>query len=69
MNNNMNKPLDADKKSMAEKAAHKVGDAIERVGQKIQDAGAGKAGRAVYNAGDKIEHSADKKTDLNKKNY
>jgi hypothetical protein len=61
-------------KSLGEKIAHKTGDIIERAGQKIQDAGATKAGRAIYNAGNKIEHSADRKTDLgkadlNKKNY
>lgn len=65
---------DINQKSMGEKIAHKAGDAIERVGQKVQDAGATKAGRAIYNAGDKLEHSADRKTDLNKidvnkKNY
>ena len=41
--------------------AHKVGDAIERVGEKLQQMGATKAGKAVYRAGDKIEHSQDKK--------
>jgi hypothetical protein len=41
--------------------AQKAGDAIERVGQKASEAGATKAGKAIYNAGDKIEHSRDKK--------
>ena len=41
--------------------AHKTGDAIERVGQKISDAGATKTGKAIYNAGNKIEHSRDNK--------
>ncbi len=40
---------------------HKVGDAIERVGEKLQEMGATKAGKAVYRAGNKIEHSQDKK--------
>jgi len=41
--------------------AHKAGDAIEKVGKKLQDAGATKVGRAIYNAGDKLEHSQDAK--------
>lgn len=39
----------------------KTGDAVERAGEKIADAGAEKLGRKVYDAGDKIEHSQDKK--------
>lgn len=41
--------------------AHKTGDAIERVGQKVSEAGATKTGKAIYNAGDKLEHSRDNK--------
>lgn len=43
-----------------EDLAHKAGDALERVGQKISNAGATKAGNAIYNAGDKLEHSQDR---------
>lgn len=51
----------------------KVGDTIERVGQKISDAGAHKVGDAVFNAGDKLEHSDENKkqpstTNINKSN-
>lgn len=44
-----------------ESVSHKVGDAIERAGQKISNAGAEKVGNAIYNAGDKIEHMNDNK--------
>lgn len=39
----------------------KTGDAMERAGEKIADAGAEKIGSKVYNAGDKVEHSQDDK--------
>jgi len=42
-----------------ENMKHKLGDAIERVGQKLSDVGASKIGKAVYNAGNKLEHSDD----------
>lgn len=38
----------------------KAGDKIERLGEKITDAGAPKVGEAVYNAGDKLEHKEEK---------
>lgn len=44
--------------------SRKVGDVIERVGQKISDAGAPAAGTKVYNTGDKIEHSQDHTKDV-----
>ena len=37
--------------------AKKVGDAVERLGDKI---GANKVGKFVHDAGDKIEHMSDK---------
>ncbi len=40
--------------------AHKAGDAIERVGEKITKAGAPSIGKAVYKAGDKLEHAGEK---------
>ena len=46
-------------KSTKEKAAHKVGDALERTGEKLKEAGATKVGQKVYNKGDEIEHSED----------
>lgn len=62
-NNNWNsEPMKAAPKS-SEKTSftHKVGDAIERVGEKLQDMGAEKAGKAVYRKGNEIEHSRDNK--------
>lgn len=44
-----------------ETIAHKVGDKIERLGEKISKAGAQKLGKSVYNAGNKIEHMSDRK--------
>ena len=49
-----------------ETIAHKVGDKIERVGEKISNAGATRLGNAVRNAGDKLEHSQDDKPFKNK---
>ena len=40
---------------------HKVGDAVERLGEKVSDAGAEKAGAKIYKTGNKIEHSQDHK--------
>ena len=51
-------PKTADQK---ESVSHKVGDRIEKMGQKISNAGAEKLGEAIKNAGDKIEHMNDKK--------
>lgn len=48
-------------KSNKEGWAHKAGDAVERVGQKISNAGATKTGKAIYDAGNKLEHSRDDK--------
>jgi hypothetical protein len=41
---------------------HKVGDAIERAGEKISDMGATKIGNRISQTGDRIEHSQDEKT-------
>ncbi len=40
-----------------ETIAQKVGDVVERVGEKLKDMGAEKLGSAVYSAGNKLEHS------------
>lgn len=40
-----------------ESISYKVGDGLERVGEKLKDMGAEKIGSAVYNAGNKMEHS------------
>lgn len=42
----------------------KVGDKIERAGQKISDAGATKVGNFISRMGDKLEHSSDPKPDV-----
>jgi hypothetical protein len=39
----------------------KLGDKVERVGEKLRNMGADKLGKAVYNTGNKIEHSKDMK--------
>jgi len=41
----------------------KVGDKLERVGQKISNSGAEKIGSFVSRMGDKLEHSSDDKPD------
>lgn len=43
--------------------AHKVGDSIEQLGEKITEKGFPKAGEAIGRVGDKIEHLQDKKAD------
>lgn len=53
------KPVNTNKESLT----HKAGDAVERLGEKLQDMGATKVGQAVYKAGDKLEHSGDKKNE------
>lgn len=45
-----------------ESFSKKTGDKIERMGQKIANAGATKIGKVVYDAGNKIEHMNDKNT-------
>jgi hypothetical protein len=44
-----------------ESLSHKVGDKIERMGEKLKHKGAGKLGASVYRAGNKIEHSGEDK--------
>jgi hypothetical protein len=41
--------------------SHRLGDSIERVGQKISDKGAPRVGEAVRKVGDKVEHLSEKK--------
>ena len=41
--------------------AKKAGNKIERLGDKISNAGADKIGEVVHKAGDKLEHSQDDK--------
>lgn len=47
-----------------ESFTHKVGDAIERLGEKVSDAGAKKLGQKIYQTGNKIEHSQDAKKNV-----
>jgi hypothetical protein len=61
MDNKNKSTFGSDKSDKKEGFAHKAGDKIERVGEKISNAGATNVGRAVYNAGNKIEHSQDGK--------
>lgn len=53
-NPNLNNPHDKVSQKN-ESVRDKVGGAIEKVGQKISDAGATKLGQAVHDLGDKIE--------------
>ncbi len=48
-------------KSSKEPISKRAGDKIEKLGDKISNAGAQKIGNAVHNAGDKLEHSQDNK--------
>ena len=41
--------------------SEQAGDKLERLGEKISDAGAKKIGKKVYDAGDKLEHANDNK--------
>ncbi|MGE0526125.1 MAG: hypothetical protein AB7G93_05415 [Bdellovibrionales bacterium] len=42
----------------------RIGDAIERVGEKLSRSGARRLGRKVYKVGDRVEHSQDNPNDL-----
>jgi uncharacterized protein YjbJ (UPF0337 family) len=46
-------------KESVKTGVHVAGDAVERIGDKVAQAGFDKAGKAIRNAGDKLEHSAD----------
>ncbi|BEV68158.1 hypothetical protein AB1A81_07995 [Bdellovibrio bacteriovorus] len=50
----------ASKQGEKESLSHKVGDKIEKVGQKISEK-APKTGKAIHDLGDKIEHMNDNK--------
>lgn len=58
---NKNDSTFKNKHAQKESFTHKVGDSIERLGEKVSKAGATKIGNAIRNAGDKIEHSRDHK--------
>ena len=44
-----------------ENLSRKIGDGMEKVGQKISNTGATRVGNAVSEAGDKVEHMNDEK--------
>jgi hypothetical protein len=44
-----------------ENLSRKVGDSIEKVGQKVSDMGATRLGDAISKGGDKVEHMSDEK--------
>lgn len=56
-NKRFNETTDASKKS--EPMTKKLGDKIERLGDKVSEAGAEKIGQKIHRAGDKLEHSED----------
>lgn len=47
--------------SNKESLTHKLGDKIERVGEKVSDMGGKKIGKKIYNIGNKIEHRDERK--------
>ncbi len=52
-----------------EPLSKKAGDKIERLGEKVSNAGAHKIGNVISNAGDKLEHSQDsERKDFDKHN-
>lgn len=65
MENFNNKPLnntvDSSLETKKEPMTKKIGDAVERFGDKVEHAGMKKVGDAIERLGDKIEHSQDKK--------
>ncbi len=54
-NNNVNQQMDSKKASLTDK----LGDAIEKVGHKISEAGAPGLGQKIHDLGDKLEKSHD----------
>lgn len=50
-----------DKNDRKENFTRKLGDKVERVGEKISEKGAPGAGKSVRDLGDRIEHSRDNK--------
>lgn len=44
-----------------ESLTHKLGDKIERVGEKVTNMGGKKIGKKIYNIGNKIEHRDERK--------
>ena len=53
--------MEKSKKNEDKSLTRKVGDKVERAGEKLKDLGADKLGDAVYKTGNKIEHSKDNK--------
>lgn len=51
--------MNKQKKNQQEPLSRKVGDKVERAGEKLKDIGANKVGQKVYETGNKIEHSQD----------
>jgi hypothetical protein len=63
--NNQNNNLKGDKTKDAS-ITKKIGDAVEKFGDKVEHAGMKKLGDAIESLGDKIEHSGDKSKVVNK---
>ena len=57
-NNQRNPNREANQKGGLKK---KVGDALERLGDKVERAGFKKTGDAIEKLGDKVEHAGDKR--------
>lgn len=61
METNMNNTTP--KKEDKDTLSHKVGDKIERLGEKVEEKGYKKAGDAIGKFGDKVEHLQDEKNE------
>lgn len=57
MEPNKNEKMKSDKSSVT----HRVGDAVEKFGEKVAEKGFTKTGEAIHKMGDKVEHLQDKK--------
>ncbi len=52
-----------------ESISRKIGDTVEKVGQKISNTGAKDLGDKVFNAGDKLEHMDEHRSDKTTKTW
>lgn len=64
MNQNNQKVNQPEPKTESQKPglAHKAGDAVERLGEKLQEKGFDKSGKKIEELGDRLEHSQDEKS-------
>jgi|GEM_PF-2962433 len=60
--NKQNATPEESKETQKPGMAHRLGDAIEKIGDKVEHAGFKKVGDAIEKLGDKIEHAQDSDT-------